>query len=67
MENIPVFIPIISGACCFLAIMAAAGAFLVWMLTSRKKLPCPECGEVNPPGNKFCEQCGSPLEDASSD
>lgn len=27
---------------------------------------CPNCGEENPQDNKFCEHCGSSLEDNTS-
>jgi predicted amidophosphoribosyltransferase len=62
MEGIPVVVYIIGGVCGFFGFMAAVAAFLIWMLSSRKKPTCPECGASNPAGNKFCEQCGSALE-----
>lgn len=40
---------------------AACGSGCLRLLRSNLPLRCPACGAQQPPGSRFCNQCGAPL------
>ncbi len=47
-------------------ILAAIVGAVIFMIVRKQRspaegIPCPSCGSLNPPENKFCSNCGGSL------